>query len=211
MTTFTIPAELVPLARSGAHLHLRGTLDDASALLDAAGRERHREAFARIEKARGLLDELGWPEEEPVAAEVDFGLHRDALVRALRALEHAERGLAGSPCDQADAGRCRAQEGVGSLADLVQRVGAVRVAPSDREPQLLGSEYLIASCVCDRDRPDGFTRGELEEELQGETPPEEIADALGRLRASGVVVRDGERLRPSRPALYLAELGALGF
>jgi hypothetical protein len=113
--------------------------------------------------------------------------------------------------DPEDPGRRRAQEGAESLADLVQRVQATRVAPVDREQQLLGSEYLIASCVCDRDHPEGFTRGELEEELQGETPPEEIADALGRLRAAGVVVRDGERLRPSRPALYLNELGALGF
>jgi hypothetical protein len=217
MTMFTIPAELVPLARSGAHLQLCGALDDASALLEAAGREaspgreRYREAYARIDKAHALLDELGRPQEEPAAAEVYLGEHRDALVRALRAQEHAEQRGAASLRDPEDPGRRRAQESAESLADLVQRVQATRVAPVDREPQLLGSEYLIASCVCDRDHPEGRTRGELEEELRGETPPEEIADALGRLRAAGVVVRDGERLRPSRPALYLNELGALGF
>ena len=214
MAMFTIPAGLAPLARSGAYLHLRGALDDASALLEAAGREapsgreRYREAFARIDGARALLDELGRPEEEPAVAEVDLVVHCDALVRALHAQEDAEQGLAGSLRDPEDPGRGREQESAGSLADLVQCVQAVAV---DRESQLLGGEYLIASCVCDRDHPEGFTRGELEEELQGETPPEVIADALGRLRAAGVVVRDGERLRPSRPVLSLAELGALGF
>ncbi len=66
MTTFTTPAELDPVARSGVCLDMHGALDEASTQPQPASgeeppdHERYLDELARIDADRALLDELEW-------------------------------------------------------------------------------------------------------------------------------------------------------
>jgi hypothetical protein len=218
MTTFTIPAELVPLALSGIHLDMRGVLDEASTLIEAAGREepsayeRYLEELARVEASCALLDELEWRAgEQPAAIELDLAEHRPALLGALRIQGEAEQGHIESLPDPAGPVRRRAQENAASLTDTIRHAEKLEVVPADRGDQGLGIEYLIVNQLLRRDHPEEWTRRELAEELGEEAAPEAFAAALGRLRAAGAVVRDGERVRPSRCVLFLGRIGIVGF
>ena len=217
-TKFTIPADLVPLARSGIHLDMHGALDEASTLIDAAGREepfayeRYLEELVRVEASCALLDELEWRAEgEPVEVEFDLAEHRTALLGALRNREEAEQGHVESLPDPADPVRRRAQENAASLADAIQRAEQFQVVPADQRPHGLGIDYLLVDRLLDRNHPEEWTRLGLEEELRDEFAPELVAAALGRLRAAGAVVRDGERVCPSRCVRFLHEIGIGGF
>jgi hypothetical protein len=217
MTTFTIAAELVPAARSGAYLDMHGALDEASTQVEAAGREeqpaheRYLDELARIDADRALLDELEWyASGEPTAVEIDLGDHHDALLGALRTQEEAERGHAESLPEDAEAVRDRAQENAASLAGAIRRIEETDVLSPHQGLPGLGIEHLILSLLFDRDHPGEWTRGELEEELHEETTPEVIAAALGRLRGAGAVVRDSDRVRLSRCVLFLNEIGIAG-
>jgi DNA-binding IclR family transcriptional regulator len=57
-------------------------------------------------------------------------------------------------------------------------------------------ENLIVLNVLREDHPDGWTVSELHEDIGYER--EDITDAVESLRAVGVVVLDGEQVRPSQ-------------
>jgi flavin-dependent dehydrogenase len=107
-----------------------------------------------------------------------------------------------------EAERATARVRAGQLADLIQRVEEVEVGPADSERGDFGTEHLLVMQLVFADRPEGRARRELENLARG-VDPEVIGDALRGLQAAGVVILDGERVRPSRCALRLDALGVI--
>ncbi len=62
--TIVIPEELVPLLRDGLYFDLHGQLEEAGALVEPRGRADISDGvagcLARAERARALLDVVGW-------------------------------------------------------------------------------------------------------------------------------------------------------
>jgi DNA-binding IclR family transcriptional regulator len=69
-------------------------------------------------------------------------------------------------------------------------------------------EELIVLQVLRDDRPDGCSISELHAEIGYER--EDITAAVDSLQAAGVVVLDGEQVRPSQAAKRIDALGMIG-
>jgi hypothetical protein len=211
--TITIPPELVPLLRDGLYSDLHTQLDLNAALIEPRDDRQSVRAeitthLARADDTRALLDAVGWA--EPVEAspvEVNVREHHDALLRGLLTWIEVERDLE-DDSKASDAERAEAKVHVGQLADLIQRIEEVEVGSADHERGDFGTEHLLVMQLVFADRPEGRTRRELEN-LARDVDPEVIGDALRGLQAAGVVILDGERVRPSRCALRLDALGVI--
>jgi DNA-binding NarL/FixJ family response regulator len=84
----TVPADLVGQLRNGLHNVLSVAASEVSSVADRANRERHPEWYdqplERFTRTCALLDAMGWGDsEQPVAAQINFGEHRLALIDAL--------------------------------------------------------------------------------------------------------------------------------
>ncbi len=212
--TITIPPELVPLLRDGLYFDLHGCVGETSALVEPCDRGDIRaeveERFARAEATRRLLDVVGWyePEEGPPPVEVDVREHREALLRALLTRVESADDVGAADTMASEAERAAARVRAGQLVDLIQRVEEVEVGPADSERGDFGTEHLLVMQLVFADRPEGRTRRELEN-LARDVDPEAIEDALRGLQAAGVVILDGERVRPSQCAVRLDALGVI--
>ncbi len=69
-------------------------------------------------------------------------------------------------------------------------------------------ENLVVLSVLRDDYPDGWTISELHTEIGYER--EDITDAVDSLKAVGVVVLDGEQIRPSQATARLDMLDLIG-
>lgn len=127
-STIAIPAEQVQFVRSGLYTDLRDSLEETCSVIEASHRESEdaralcEASFRHIDGARALLAVIGWAtptgEQEPV--EIDLREHRSALVRALRALIEAERGLSAS-LDPTDNERGTVRARITGMVDLIER------------------------------------------------------------------------------------------
>jgi DNA-binding HxlR family transcriptional regulator len=70
------------------------------------------------------------------------------------------------------------------------------------------AERAIVMQVLREDRPERWSRTELERELS-DIAPLDITDALARLQTEGVVVLEGEQVRASGCARYLDALNLI--
>jgi DNA-binding IclR family transcriptional regulator len=77
----------------------------------------------------------------------------------------------------------------------------------DRETGSPLVEELIVLQVLRDDRPDGCSISELHAEIGFEQ--EDITEAVDSLKDAGVVVLDGEQVRPSRAAMRIDALGMI--
>jgi Lon protease-like protein len=123
----TVPPDLVQPLRDGLYRDLGTCLAQTCAAVQRHDRTRIRavvkERFRRAEPIRDLLDEVGWvePEEGPPPVEVDLREHRNALLRALRALLKRENAVA-EDTEAPEAERSAAAALVGPLTAFVQKV-----------------------------------------------------------------------------------------
>ena len=122
--TIVIPEELVPLLRDGLYFDLHGQLEEAGALVEPRGRADISDGvagcLARAERARALLDVVGWidPIETPTEVEVDVREHHDALLRGLLTRISSEHSVEEDP-EVGDEERATAKARVSQLADLI--------------------------------------------------------------------------------------------
>ncbi len=77
----------------------------------------------------------------------------------------------------------------------------------DREAGSPLVEELIVLQVLRGDRPDGCSISELHAEIGFDR--EDITEAVDSLKDAGVVVLDGEQLRPSQAAIRIDALGMI--
>jgi hypothetical protein len=87
-TFFTVPAGMVRELRTGLHSVLGQAAQDVSIVTDRKGRERHpewyRDPLRRFDRARALLDLIGWAETGPPEdVLIDLSTYCWALLEAL--------------------------------------------------------------------------------------------------------------------------------
>lgn len=87
-TMLTVPAPLVEHLRTGLHSEIGTAAEDISKIVSRSCREQHpdwyREPLGRFDRARSLLNLIGWGEiHPPVEVRVDLDRHRRALAEAL--------------------------------------------------------------------------------------------------------------------------------
>lgn len=87
-STLKVPARMVRELRNGLHSLLGQAAQDVSVITDRRGRERfpewYREPLGRFDRARALLDLLGWGDPCRAAdVMIDASEHGWALVKAL--------------------------------------------------------------------------------------------------------------------------------
>ena len=121
----TIPAEHVALVRAGLIAEMRSAADEVGTVAELATREtryarsRWKAAFAHLDRARSLLDVIGWHvNRRPHDVEVNLRAHHDALLAGLHMQIEAERGHAESlPKDQRD----QTDTHMAALSDLIEQ------------------------------------------------------------------------------------------
>ncbi|MFI4977378.1 MAG: hypothetical protein ACHQC8_01675 [Solirubrobacterales bacterium] len=108
----TIPAKAVLRLREALYSQLGDVAEELASADRRPGREVHdewSEAVARFDRARALLDEIGWTESDPERdAEIDLDRHRQVIVAALSDQLEAERYLMADKGRAAESQRQRA-------------------------------------------------------------------------------------------------------
>jgi len=87
--TITIPADMVGRVRNSLFGELGGAAHDVGQASEQWGRESHPEWFAdplaAFDRARALMDHLGWTEPNPpAAAQIDVAVYGDLFLATLR-------------------------------------------------------------------------------------------------------------------------------
>ncbi len=126
VVSVTLPAEAVPLVRSGSLSELgrtAGEIQDAAIRRDQPFRWAYREPLGRVDAARALLDEIGWDGvEKQQPARVYLDIHRDAVLRAFRRELDSQTGRAEDP-DTPDEARASAEASRALLETLLAAIG----------------------------------------------------------------------------------------
>ncbi len=129
-TTFVVDAGMVGCLRIGLHSVLGQAAEAICEVVEHGGREHRCESYVepldRFDRARGLLDVVGWEEGDTAAActrdvEIDLQVHRDALLAALHLQVEAECGHAESLPEQE---RPAVEDRIGALDGLIVRAEA---------------------------------------------------------------------------------------
>lgn len=92
----TIPADAVAQLREALYSELGNVAEEVDAIVVTSGRARDdwSPPVPRFDRARALLDELGWNERDPERdVEVDLDCHRQVIVEALSEALEGERYL----------------------------------------------------------------------------------------------------------------------
>jgi hypothetical protein len=87
-TMLTVPAEMVGHLRSGLHSGIGDAAETIAQVVCEPSREEHsewyREPLSHFDRARALLDTIGWAATDPPAeVSVDLREHRHAVLDAL--------------------------------------------------------------------------------------------------------------------------------
>jgi hypothetical protein len=105
----TIPADVLPGLRGALYHQLGGTAEDLAALSYQPPAERlaeWSEPIARFDRARALLDRVGWVAPDPEQdVDIDLDRHRRVLADALANELVVRRSLASEPGEGADIAR----------------------------------------------------------------------------------------------------------
>jgi hypothetical protein len=212
--TVAIPPGLVPLVRDGACVDMYEQYKEAEALMEQGNwpgpRAEVDACFARAQATWRLLEAMAVSEVErgPPPVEVDAVEHREVLRRIPRRLMEDEGATEAN--NWASGGeKAVAQARAAELADLIRCVEEAEAGAADHERGDRRTEALIAQNLIFAEHREGRTLDELEALLAG-VDPEALGDALGGLQDAGVVILDGEQVRPSPCALRLDELRVIG-
>jgi len=118
----TIPAAILPGLRGALYHQLGGTAEEMAALAYEPPAAGWRELIARFDRARALLDRVGWVAPDPEQdVPIDLDRHRRVLADALANELLVRRSLASEPGEGADIERAGAE--VLMIEPFVQAVG----------------------------------------------------------------------------------------
>jgi hypothetical protein len=136
MTTITIPARIVRYLREALHSRLGMAAEDVGQVSHEGGRAKpdlYAEPIERFDRARALLDLIGWKDEvDEAPATINLAGHRQTLLDALRAQIATEHDMAGE-----DRSLKGADEQIACArrreADIEQFLALVDVSPAEED------------------------------------------------------------------------------
>lgn len=209
-TSLCVPAAMVRYLRNGLYTLIGNAADVYLHFVSKARREQrpewYREPLAQFDRARALLDLIGWDETgTAVDVHIDLHHHQQAVLSALHMeMAVAEADLQEAPTVDAE----RAGRGEPPQRDLtIQRVSALRefVASVEAQVSRLGLSRFPATVYAPTEL--GYAVRTRRRELK--LTKEQVADLAG---IHPEVLRELERGRDSIPLrVMLPVVNTLGF
>lgn len=122
----TVPDDIAPLVRGGLYITLArcGSDFESACALDIPG--DITDAVARFDRARALLDYIGWGKKKPGAITIDRRKHGPALIETLEDEWDAWEGLAEAVTTETAAGRRRARAKAKLVEQFLDTLGIAR-------------------------------------------------------------------------------------